>query len=327
MGGAQCQARAVITSPTAPSSMSSLVRTTSGQYWAFSATRNTGAGLPGGAPGCVGTASSVGAMGFSSSTCLPARSAATANSSCRRCGTMIRAASKVPAGEGVVEGGERLGPRLRGHGPGPVTVDVDRGGDLGPGRGGAQRRQVPLGDGAATDEGQPQATLGRREPARPWGATLRGRLWDPHEPQAVLPGPIRQNGYVVRDLGRAIDAWLDVGVGPWLLLPHLTQIGLGLPGPADGAGGVHRLRQLRRSADRAHRARGRLAQHLPGVPRRRSRRFPPPGLVGRGLRRRGRSRRATPAGRSSTPATPAGWPSSPTTTRAASRARSSRSWS
>jgi catechol 2,3-dioxygenase-like lactoylglutathione lyase family enzyme len=41
----------------------------------------------------------------------------------------------------------------------------------------------------------------------------------------VLPGPIRQNGYVVRDLDKAIGAWLEVGVGPWLVLPHLRQIG------------------------------------------------------------------------------------------------------
>lgn len=41
--------------------------------------------------------------------------------------------------------------------------------------------------------------------------------------RAILPGPIRQNGYVVRDIGRAVDAWLQVGVGPWLVLPHLTQ--------------------------------------------------------------------------------------------------------
>ncbi|HXQ62623.1 MAG TPA: VOC family protein [Acidimicrobiales bacterium] len=44
-------------------------------------------------------------------------------------------------------------------------------------------------------------------------------------PRAFLPGPIRQNGYVVRDLGRAIDGWLAAGVGPWLLLPHMTQTG------------------------------------------------------------------------------------------------------
>lgn len=47
----------------------------------------------------------------------------------------------------------------------------------------------------------------------------------PARDQAVLPGDIRQNGYVVRHLGSAVDAWLDVGVGPWLLLPHLTQSG------------------------------------------------------------------------------------------------------
>jgi hypothetical protein len=44
-------------------------------------------------------------------------------------------------------------------------------------------------------------------------------------PSSILPGVIRQNGYVVRDLRSAVDAWLAVGVGPWLLLPHLTQTG------------------------------------------------------------------------------------------------------
>jgi catechol 2,3-dioxygenase-like lactoylglutathione lyase family enzyme len=44
-------------------------------------------------------------------------------------------------------------------------------------------------------------------------------------PGAILPGPIRQNGYVVRDLDATIATWLDIGVGPWLLLPHLTQTG------------------------------------------------------------------------------------------------------
>jgi hypothetical protein len=48
---------------------------------------------------------------------------------------------------------------------------------------------------------------------------------DAARPRAVLPGRIRQNGYVVRDLDRAIAAWLDAGVGPWLVLPHLTQTG------------------------------------------------------------------------------------------------------
>jgi hypothetical protein len=48
---------------------------------------------------------------------------------------------------------------------------------------------------------------------------------DAARPTAVLPGPIRQNAYVVRDLTRAIDQWLTMGVGPWLVLPHLTQSG------------------------------------------------------------------------------------------------------
>ncbi len=33
-----------------------------------------------------------------------------------------------------------------------------------------------------------------------------------------LPGAIRQNGYVVRDLAAAIDEWLAIGVGPWIKL-------------------------------------------------------------------------------------------------------------
>ncbi|MGA2519727.1 MAG: VOC family protein [Acidimicrobiales bacterium] len=40
-----------------------------------------------------------------------------------------------------------------------------------------------------------------------------------------LPGPVRQNGYVVRDLDGAIEAWLAAGVGPWLILPSMKQTG------------------------------------------------------------------------------------------------------
>ena len=40
---------------------------------------------------------------------------------------------------------------------------------------------------------------------------------------AVLPGVIRQNGYVVKDLDRAIRHWVDtLGVGPWLVLADMT---------------------------------------------------------------------------------------------------------
>jgi Glyoxalase/Bleomycin resistance protein/Dioxygenase superfamily len=48
---------------------------------------------------------------------------------------------------------------------------------------------------------------------------------DDARPSPVLPGPIRQNGYVVEDLDGAVEAWLQVGVGPWLLLRDLTQTG------------------------------------------------------------------------------------------------------
>ena len=37
----------------------------------------------------------------------------------------------------------------------------------------------------------------------------------------VLPGPIRQIGYVVRDIDRAIASWLDIGVGPWFVMRGL----------------------------------------------------------------------------------------------------------
>jgi catechol 2,3-dioxygenase-like lactoylglutathione lyase family enzyme len=40
---------------------------------------------------------------------------------------------------------------------------------------------------------------------------------------ALLPGPVRQNGYVVRDLDAAIEAWLGLGVGPWVTIGPLDQ--------------------------------------------------------------------------------------------------------
>ncbi len=43
------------------------------------------------------------------------------------------------------------------------------------------------------------------------------------EPLHILPGAVRQNGYVVTDLDRAIDAWLALGVGPWSTIGPLEQ--------------------------------------------------------------------------------------------------------
>lgn len=38
---------------------------------------------------------------------------------------------------------------------------------------------------------------------------------------SVLLGSARQNGYVVPDLDEAIEGWLKLGVGPWIVHPHL----------------------------------------------------------------------------------------------------------
>jgi catechol 2,3-dioxygenase-like lactoylglutathione lyase family enzyme len=39
----------------------------------------------------------------------------------------------------------------------------------------------------------------------------------------VLPGPVRQNGYVVPDVDRAIEQWVQAGVGPWFVLRETEQ--------------------------------------------------------------------------------------------------------
>ena len=39
----------------------------------------------------------------------------------------------------------------------------------------------------------------------------------------ILPGPIRQIGYVVTDLDRALHSWVGLGVGPWYVIRNLPQ--------------------------------------------------------------------------------------------------------
>jgi catechol 2,3-dioxygenase-like lactoylglutathione lyase family enzyme len=46
----------------------------------------------------------------------------------------------------------------------------------------------------------------------------------PAAPQ-ILAGPVRQTGYVVRDLDRSIASWLTLGVGPWLTIRTMLQRG------------------------------------------------------------------------------------------------------
>lgn len=41
--------------------------------------------------------------------------------------------------------------------------------------------------------------------------------------ETVLPGPVRQIGYVVRDLDAALAHWLELGVGPWFVMRGLAQ--------------------------------------------------------------------------------------------------------
>lgn len=39
----------------------------------------------------------------------------------------------------------------------------------------------------------------------------------------IFPGAIRQNGYIVADLQAAMEAWLAIGVGPWIVLGASVQ--------------------------------------------------------------------------------------------------------
>lgn len=39
---------------------------------------------------------------------------------------------------------------------------------------------------------------------------------------SILPGPIRQIGYVVRDIDQSMENWLRLGVGPWFVMRELT---------------------------------------------------------------------------------------------------------
>jgi catechol 2,3-dioxygenase-like lactoylglutathione lyase family enzyme len=43
------------------------------------------------------------------------------------------------------------------------------------------------------------------------------------EPRTILPGAVRQNGYVVRDVDAAMVSWLAIGVGPWFTMREFPQ--------------------------------------------------------------------------------------------------------
>lgn len=49
----------------------------------------------------------------------------------------------------------------------------------------------------------------------------------------VLPGPIRQIGYVVTDLDEAMAGWVELGVGPWFVMRGLPMQALYRGEPCD----------------------------------------------------------------------------------------------
>lgn len=42
----------------------------------------------------------------------------------------------------------------------------------------------------------------------------------------MLPGAIRQIGYIVQDFDKALANWLELGVGPWYVLRGIEQTGV-----------------------------------------------------------------------------------------------------
>jgi hypothetical protein len=66
-------------------------------------------------------------------------------------------------------------------------------------------------------------------------------------------GAVSQNGYVVRDIGAAMDHWVNVlGVGPWFYIDRVKTDYFRHRGVDFRRVHEHRARQFRRSADRAH---------------------------------------------------------------------------
>ena len=94
--GSKKNARAQITSPIAPAASSSRIRITSGQNCDCSAIMKT---RPDASAAAMirAQASRVGAIGFSSTTCLPAANDSMAAGSCRSCGSIRSTASKSPS--------------------------------------------------------------------------------------------------------------------------------------------------------------------------------------------------------------------------------------
>ncbi|WP_101946477.1 VOC family protein [Mycobacterium sp. 3519A] len=50
---------------------------------------------------------------------------------------------------------------------------------------------------------------------------------------SVLPGPIRQIGYVVTDLDEALAGWVELGVAPWVVIRDLPMSASYRGGPCE----------------------------------------------------------------------------------------------
>jgi hypothetical protein len=66
----------------------------------------------------------------------------------------------------------------------------------------------------------------------------------------VLPGPVRQIGYVVDDLDQAMAGWLELGVGPWFVMRALPMQALYRGEPCETALAWHG--PTARDADQGH---------------------------------------------------------------------------
>ena len=101
---------------------------------------------------------------------------------------------------------------------------------------------------------------------------------------SVLPGPIRQIGYVVTDLDRAIASWVELGVGPWLVIRGLPMRALYRGEPCETTlslalsnSGELQVELIQQQDD--------TPQHIHRVSRSQWPRLSRVGLLGRGFRR------------------------------------------
>src|SRR5689334_7776513 len=85
---------------------------------------------------------------------------------------------------------------------------------------GGQRSTRPVAEHRQGDRPRRGA---RRDRPRTQGAGAAARRRPSHGIMNVLPGPIRQIGYVVGDIDEAIASWVALDVGPWFAVRGLSM--------------------------------------------------------------------------------------------------------